>query len=278
MTWQEYVRNGAAKLSGAEIENPMTEARMLWEHATGRSYVEWLAYPSPITEPVLEEYEKALGRRVRREPFHYIVGFKEFMGLSLRLTPAVLIPRPETETLVETVLCRVTQPKAGIVDVGTGSGAIALSLRQHWRSPEIPIIGIDWSEAALEVAEDNGNRLGLPVTWLHGNLLDPIDYPVDVVVANLPYVSINDRELLAAELQFEPQGALYAGEAGTELMRELIDAARGKLTMGGHIFLEVGQGQARWAENRLRQVGLSVGATVQDYAGIDRVVWARRED
>lgn len=278
MTWQESVRRGAAVLSGAQVENPMAEARMLWEHATGRSYAEWVAHPSPVPESILRAYDQAIGRRARREPFHYIVGLKEFMGLALRVTPAVLIPRPETEILVETVLDRIPLAQASVVDVGTGSGAIALALRQHWPSPEIRIIGIDWSQAALRVAEDNGKRLGLPVTWLQGNLLDPLDQAIDVVVANLPYVSINDRERLAAELHFEPEGALYAGEAGTELISALVDAARGKLTRDGHIFLEVGQGQARWVENRLRQAGFLVGDTVKDYGGIERVVWARRED
>lgn len=277
MTWDEHVRGGAAMLSGAQVENPMTEARMLWEHVTGRSYAQWLVRPLPITEPVLEEYRNAIGRRTRREPFHYIVGSKEFMGLSFRVNPAVLVPRPETEILVETVLARMVEPPLCVVDVGTGSGAIALSLRQHWRSQKTCIIGVDNSDAALGVAQDNGSRLGLPVTWLLGNLLDPIDQPVDVVVANLPYVSVKDRGFLAQELQFEPQAAIYSGETGTELIGELIDAARGKLTMGGHIFLEVGQGQARWAENRLHQAGLWLGDTVKDYGAIDRVVWARRE-
>ncbi len=278
MTWQEYIQSGAARLASAEIESPAGEARRLWEHASGLSYAEWLVHPVAITEEHVTRYEKALARRERREPFHYIVGCKEFMGLSLHVSPAVLIPRPETETLVETVLDHMGQAVGTVVDVGTGSGAIALALRQRLADRTIRVIGIDSSSAALSVATANGERLGLSVEWIQGNLLDPVDDIVDVVVANLPYVSTQDREQLAPELHYEPDLALYAGPAGTELLGQLIDGARDRLSGGGYIFLEIGQGQAAWVKSHLRQQGFGVGQTVCDYGGIERVVWARRED
>lgn len=278
MTWQEHLQRGTKKLADAHIENPSAEARMLWEYASDRSYAEWLVHPLVVTGQIVTRYDEAVGRRTQREPFHYIVGQKEFMGIALQVSPAVLIPRPETEILVHTVLAHLSPEVDTLVDVGTGSGAIALALRHALISAKIRIIGIDRSESALLLAAANGARLGLPVEWRQGNLLDPIGEPVDVVVANLPYVSTRDRNQLAAELHFEPESALFAGPIGTELIGQLIEVARGKLSRGGHIFLEVGQGQASWTNSQLRQKGFLVGPTVQDYDGIERVVWARRED
>ncbi len=278
MTWQDHIRAGMEKLSQAGIENAAREARLLWEYASGRSYADWVLHPEETPKSIIVVYDQVLGRRVRREPFHYIVGSKEFMGLSLRVSAAVLIPRPETEILVETVLDHLPSKIDRVVDVGTGSGAIALALRDRIKNPETRIFGIDPSVKALRIAAENGKRLGLPVTWLQGSLLDSIENPLDVVVANLPYVSTKDRDQLAPELSFEPAMALYGGPIGTELIAALIDAAQRKLVRGGHIFLEVGQGQAPWTMSHLQGQGFQGCQTVQDYGGIERVIWAKRED
>jgi release factor glutamine methyltransferase len=272
MNWLEHINAAALQLAKAGIDEPSAEARYLWAYATDTSLVSWFSGGREVSDADVAHFYHLVHRRAQREPFHYIVGQREFMGLTLTTTADALIPRPETELLVQQVLADI-QPDIPItvVDVGTGSGAIALSLR-HYSPAAVAIYATDISAAALALARANAERLGLSVHFALGSLLEPIEVPVNIVVANLPYISFLDKEYLDPELSYEPEIALYAGRSGTELVEQLIDQAREKLMPGGHIYLEVGQGQSNLVLAYLRNAGFTLDPVVYDYGGIDRIV------
>ncbi|HEX2087942.1 MAG TPA: peptide chain release factor N(5)-glutamine methyltransferase, partial [Solirubrobacteraceae bacterium] len=201
-------------------------------------------------------------RAVRREPVAYIVGRKGFRHLELEVDPRVLVPRPETELLVEVGL--ELPEGARVVEVGTGSGAVALALK-HER-PDLHVTGTDASAEALEVARANGERLGLDVTWARADLFDG---EFDAVLSNPPYVE--DAARLAPELAHEPPEALFAGPDGLDVVRRLVERARGVATLA----VEVGDGQADAVAALARAAGFTTVATRRDLAGIERVVVAR---
>lgn len=275
--WRFRIREATEQLRAAGIGEATREAVWLWEEATGVPWARWVTHGSsgPAAE-AKARYAAWIERRCRREPFAYIVGHREFMGIDLQVTPSVLIPRPETELLVEAVLARLGQEPGpvDVVDVGTGSGAIALALARLGR-PDWRIRGIDLSPDALRVAAANGRRLGLTVTWALGDLLGPLDYPVDAVVANLPYVDAADQARLAPELAYEPELALFAEDGGFREIERLIAALPGSVNRPGWVFLEIGYGQADRVEHALRVAGTAWVERIQDYNGIDRVMVAR---
>jgi release factor glutamine methyltransferase len=250
-----------------------------------------LAHPdSTLTEEQARRYDDWIARRERREPVQYIVGEQEFYGLELKVTPDVLIPRPETEHLVEAALTRVGRDRAvRICDVGTGSGAIAIALAHHL--PLAEVTALDKSAEALEVARENAGRHGVlgRVRLLQSDLLGAVrGEHFDMVVSNPPYVANN--ELLEAQVRlYEPQQALYAGPTGLEVYRRLIPAAKQALAPtgantgatgkparpeGGWLLLEIGYGQ-RDAVSALL-VGWDGVEFVNDLQGIPRVAIARR--
>jgi len=206
-------------------------------------------------------------RRAQREPVAYILGRKGFRRLELAVDPRVLIPRPETEHVVEAALSLA--PGARVVDVGTGSGAIALALADE--RPDLEVLATDTSPGALAVARGNAVRLNLDVTFLEGDLLEPVEGPVDAVVSNPPYVRAAER--LAPEIaRFEPAEALYGGEDGLDAYRRLVPAVADV----GFVALEVGEGQASVVAALLEAGGFGSIEVVPDLAGIERVVVARR--
>jgi release factor glutamine methyltransferase len=210
-----------------------------------------------------EPFREYVRRRARREPVAYILGRKGFRRLELEVDPRVLIPRPETEHVVEAAL---TLPRgARVVDVGTGSGAIALALADE--RPDLRVAATESSAGALAVARANAARLGLDVELLAGDLLEPVSGPVDAVVSNPPYVPTGER--LAPELAYEPAEALYAGPDGLEVYRRLAPALRDV----PFVALEVGIGQAAAVAALLEGHEIEV---VPDLAGIERVVVGRR--
>ncbi len=214
-------------------------------------------------------YEHAVERRLRFEPIQYITGEQEFYGLPFHVTPAVLIPRPETELLVEAVLARVTAT-AQIVDVGAGSGAIAVALAKHL--PEAALTAVDISEAALAIAKENAARNGVQMRFLQSDLLGaiPAEERFDAIVANPPYVPESDRATLHPEVsEYEPALALFAGEGGLDIYRRLIPEAAVRLKPGGLLAMEIGFGQ-REAVARLLE-GWDAVEFLDDFAGISRV-------
>ena len=246
------------------------EARLLLAHATGFSEASVLAHPERALPPEAERrFLDFVARRREGEPVAYILGRKEFYSLPLAVNPAVLIPRPETELLVELALEREF---SSVLDLGTGSGAIALAIKKH--RPAARVLAVEASAAALEVAKRNGVALGLEVEWRHGKWFSGLDERFDLIVSNPPYVASGDRHL--AELRYEPSSALVSGPDGLDAIREIVAAAAAHLLQGGWIFLEHGLGQDAAVRELLERAGLEEVQTWPDLAGIPRVSGAKR--
>jgi release factor glutamine methyltransferase len=254
----------AEALYGSRLD--AREARLLLAAATGFSEVAIVAYPERVLPAeVLERFQAFAERRRKGEPVAYILGRKEFYGLEFAVNPTVLIPRPETELLVELCLQREF---SSVADLGTGSGAIALALK-HQR-PRARVVAVDASAAALVVARRNAARFNLDIDFLHGRWLAPLaGGRFDLVVSNPPYVAEGDPHL--ADLAFEPAAALVAGPDGLAAIREIVAAAPSHLAPGGWLMLEHGIGQDVTVRALLRQEGLEELTTWPDLAGIPRV-------
>ncbi|MBA4111405.1 MAG: peptide chain release factor N(5)-glutamine methyltransferase [Leptothrix sp. (in: Bacteria)] len=209
-----------------------------------------------------------LQRRAQGEPLAYLVGDKEFYGLTLRVSPDVLIPRPDTETLVDWALELIpAQPGFSVLDLGTGSGAIALAL-QHQR-PQARITAVDASPAALAVAQANASQLGLPVNFLQGSWFEPVaDARFSLIVSNPPYIAENDKHLDA--LSFEPKQALTSGADGLDDLRLIIAKAPLHLQPGGWLVLEHGHNQAAEVATLLKAHGFGQISTRFDLGGNPR--------
>ena len=255
-------------LGAAGCETPRLDAEVLLADVLGADRAALIAHPGRELEPgEARAFQDAARRRSRREPVAYIVGRRGFRRLDLEVDGRALIPRPETEHLVEAAL---SLPQgASVVDVGTGSGAIALALKDE--RPDLLLTGTDASVDALALARANGARLGIDVQWREGDLLAGVE-AADAVVSNPPYIAVGER--VPAELGFEPVGALLAGETGYEVYERLAPAAAA--TGAGFAAFEVGMGQAAGVAELLRGAGFGEIEVVPDLAGIDRVVVGRR--
>ncbi len=219
----------------------------------------------------VEDAFLALARRRRAgEPVAYILGRREFYSLDLAVDPAVLIPRPETELLVDLAL---EQGAATVLDLGTGSGAVALAIKRHL--PAARVVAVEASAAALAVARRNAAKLGLDVDFRHGRWFEPVaGERFELVVSNPPYVAEGDPHL--ADLSFEPVQALVSGPDGLEAIREITSAAGLFLAPGGWLLLEHGAGQELAVRSLLEQAGLESVRTWPDLAGIGRASGGRR--
>ena len=225
-----------------------------------------------------------VGRRVGREPLQYILGTQEFCGLEFDVNPAVLIPRPETELLVQYVVQRIpVERQAIIVDVCAGSGCIAVTIARL--RPRAQVIATDLSNSSLDVARQNASRhaVGERITWLEGNLLgslagQKLEGRIDIIVSNPPYIAEADWAMLQPEVRlFEPRGALVAGPQGTELHERLLQEAGQYLSPGGVLIMEIGAGQARALRRIVDQIsGYRFHQLVYDAAGLERVVIVER--
>ncbi len=273
-TLREALLWGEQALAQSALDSPRLDAEILLSHALGITRVQLHAHPQGQLSPTeLARYHQLIERRARREPVAYIVGHKEFYGLDLFVDERVLIPRPETELLVEKAI-EIGQRQSVVADVGTGSGAIAVSLAVHL--PQILVYATDASPAALEIAARNCRRHGVEdrVHLLQGHLLEPLPEPVDLIVANLPYVSQAELAQLPPEINcYEPREALNGGPDGLDHIRRLLAQAGGHLKSRGIVLLEIGatQGQAVIALAR-RNFPAARVEIVKDYAGLDRVV------
>lgn len=248
------------------------EARLLLAAATGFSEASVLAHPERELPAEAEaRFREFAARRARGEPIAYILGEKEFHGLPLAVSPAVLIPRPETELLVELAL---REPFGTALDLGTGSGAVALALKRE--RPQARVLGVERSVAALAVAQRNALRLGLDVELRHGLWFEPVaGERFDLVVSNPPYVSEGDPHLAEGDLRFEPRSALVAGGDGLAAIREILREAPAYLSPGARILLEHGIGQDAAVRTLLAEAGLEAVQTWPDLAGIARVSGGR---
>jgi release factor glutamine methyltransferase len=216
-------------------------------------------------------------RRGSGEPLQHLLGTVEFCGRSFRCDKRALVPRPETEQLVELLISHVKSEIAysRMIDVGTGSGVIALTLAAEF--PKAEIVGADISEDALRLAGENANRLGLTdrVRFLRSNLLESVQPDVDLIVANLPYVSTEDRQNLSREVLHDPEVALFAGVRGDELLRQLTAQAPLWLRPGGMLAMEIGIGQSEALVAALTEKKYRDISTEKDYSGVIRFLFAR---
>jgi len=248
------------------------EARLLLAAATGFSEASVLAHPERELPASAEaQFREFAARRARGEPIAYILGEKEFYGLALAVDPAVLIPRPETELLVELALaCAPTS----VLDLGTGSGAIALVLKRQL--PHAHVVAVEASARALAVARRNAAKLGLDVDFRHGRWFEAVDGErFDLVLSNPPYVAEGDPHLAQGDLRFEPREALVGGADGLDAIREIIRSAPAHLKPGGRLLLEHGLGQDAAVKSLLMEAGLEGVMTWPDLAGIARVTGGR---
>ncbi len=260
------------------IDSPRLDAELIVAEALG---VDRIALYLDLNRPLLESERKAIrplvARRREREPVAYILGHRDFFGRRFRVTRDVLIPRPDTETLVERALALIPRDQAcRIADVGTGSGAIAVTLAAEL--PLATITATDISEAALRIASENAEALGIGdrIRFQQADLLAS-DEQYDFIVSNPPYVAKGELETLQAEVRsYEPQAALVAGEDGLETIRALLQAAEAATSSGAHMLVEVGAGQAARALEIVHGSPWCVEAVYPDLNRVERVVHLRR--
>lgn len=274
MILREALKNGSAQLLPSPTAHK--DAELLLLHTLNKDRTWLLTRPeAAIDATTLEQYEEKIARRAKHEPIQYITGEQEFYGFTLRVTPAVLIPRPETEHLVEAALTRLSHDQPiRIADIGTGSGAIAIALAHHL--PQALVTALDISLAALAIARENAARHNVAerIDFRKSDLLSAVQGPhFDAIVSNPPYVSTKE-ELGLQVRDYEPASALYAGEQGLDIYRRLIPQAHAALKPAGWLMMEIGHGQRDALAELLS--GWAEVSFVDDLQGIPRVAMARR--
>ncbi len=239
----EILERSADYLRKRGVPEPRLDAEHLLAHALGLQRMDlYLQHDRPLREEELAPVRDLLARRGRREPLSYLLGTHPFAGLTLRVGPGVLIPRPETEELLEKVLLRAPTAPARILDLGTGSGALALGLQQAY--PQAAVHAVDASAEALDRARANAAELGFPLHFHEGDWLAPVEGPFDLIVANPPYLTEEEWGSAEPEVrEWEPRGALVAAEGGTAALALLLRAAPPHLAPGGLLALETGIAQ-----------------------------------
>jgi len=292
---KEVLARSAQWLAEKGLESPRLDAEVLLAHLLAMSRLElYLAWDRLLNDKQKEQYRDLLKRRANHEPVAYIVGRREFHSLDFRVTPDVLIPRPETELLVELALQRVRGDAVSgvdgmdgmdgvsrplrIADVGTGSGAIAVVLAREL--PEARLTATDDSEPALKVARHNAETHGVAqrIVFRCVSLLEGLEGSFDLIVSNPPYIAERDRETLPLDVvRYEPTRALFAGEDGLEVIRLLIPEAAERLAPGAALLLEIGAEQAAAVQELFAADGrYETAEPHQDFRGIERVVSAVR--
>jgi release factor glutamine methyltransferase len=271
---RDALEGAVTAIRAAGCETPELDAEVVLAHALGVRRERLLLEGELMVEgPAVRVFQEAVRRRARdREPVAYIVGQRAFRHLDLVVDRRALIPRPETELLVETGLR--LERGVRVLDLGTGSGAVALALKDE--RPDLDVAGSDVDASALELARANGLRLGLDVRWLHANLLAGVPEDLDALLCNPPYVAEYQRRELAPEiLRHEPPAALFAGPDGLAVIRALLAQVAARRDLGV-VALEVGAGQARTVAELMRASGLRAVRAERDLAGIERVVVGSR--
>jgi release factor glutamine methyltransferase len=276
MTVLEVLQSTTAYFTKRDIESPRLNAEHLLAHTLQRKRIElYLEFERPLTEAELAPLRELVRRRGQGEPLQHLLGTVEFAGRIFLCDKRALVPRPETEELVEKLIVMKWAEGARFVDVGTGSGVIALSLAAQF--PEVEVSAVDVSADALALAQENAARLDLPssVRFAQGNLLEGVEGAFDLIVANLPYVPAADRSTLSREVLHDPEVAVFGGPYGDELMRELISAAPDRLRPGGLLALEIGTGQADNLSVLLAEKNYHDITSIRDYCGVTRFLFGR---
>ncbi len=272
-------RDAREQLAEAGSDSPAADADALLAHTLGRDRSFFLAHPEYAPTPQeLAAFRQSLARRRAGEPVAHLLGRRGFWTLELRVTADTLIPRPETELLVEAALARLDcRHPARVLDLGTGSGAIALALADE--CPAWRLTAVEASQAALAVARDNTQRLALTdrVQLVHGAWYAPVaGQRFDLIVSNPPYVGEQEPELTEGDVRFEPRSALTAGTDGLDDLRVIINEAPGHLTARGWLLVEHGYRQGAAVRALFTDAGFASVATLQDLAGHDRVTLGRQ--
>jgi release factor glutamine methyltransferase len=278
MTLLEVLQASTEFFKKRQIESARLNAEHLLAHVLGRKRIElYLEFERELTEAELAPLRELVRRRGEGEPLQHLLGTVEFCGRTFLCDKRAMVPRPETEELVELLVSgfRVPDSEPRILDVGTGSGVIALTLAT--RFPDAKVVATEISDEALQLATENATRLGLTdrVHFVKTELLEGLTERFDVIVANLPYIAMHDRNSLSREVLHDPEIALFAGGKGDELLRTLIDQAPDRLSPGGLLALEVGLGQSGPLEELLKQKKYKDIESKNDYSGRLRFVFAR---
>ena len=259
-------------LTAARQKIDRLDARLLLQYASGCTHADLLARPeTPLSAPAREQFSAWVDSRAAGEPLAYIVGEAEFRGRVFQVSPAVLIPRPDTEVLIDQALERLrglTAPR--ILDLGTGSGIVAITLALE--CPAATVVAVDLANDALSVARNNAGRLGARVDFRHGDWFAPIaGERFDLIVSNPPYIAEGDPHLAGDGLPCEPQLALTAGPDGLACIRHIVAGAPAFLVAGGWLLFEHGRDQGPASRNLLTEAAFKAASTYLDLAGSDRV-------
>ncbi len=278
MTVLELLQTTTAYFGKKGVEQPRLSIEHLLADSLGKKRIElYLEFDRSLSALELEPLREKVRRRAEGEPLQHLLGHWDFYGRTFKTDKRALIPRPETELLVDTLLKEVTkgEPSTRLVDVGTGSGVLAITLALE--RPELEVFALDLSEEALALARENAERLGVldRVAFRRSDLLEGIEGPFHWVVANLPYVPTSDLNGLQREVKYDPGLALDGGKDGLTIIKRLIESVPGKIASNGMIALEIGQGQSQrvlgfLADHNYRDISIK-----KDYQGVERLLIAR---
>lgn len=263
---------------GDYTDNPLSEARLILSFVLDKPVAWLIAWPEACLETSqIKTFQQIIKRRQAGEPLAYITGEHGFWSLTLKVSPDTLIPRADTEVLVETALKLIDEnPITSVLDLGTGTGAIALAIASE--RPDIDVLATDFSDAALKVAHQNLLLIACPnVRFQQSDWFSAIPKQhFDLIVSNPPYIAENDKHLDDIGLKYEPITALTSGEDGLDDIRQIIQAAHNWMSKNGHLVLEHGYNQSASVQFLLEESGFTDIQSVSDYAGQDRVTFARR--
>jgi len=284
MLIRDILNEAARHFATAGIPSPWLDAEVLLSFCLGCDRLEFFKNPlMPVDEKTRALFQKLVARRLEWEPVAYITSRKEFWSFVLEVDKFVLIPRPDTEVLVEEALnvCKqIACAEIKILDIGTGSGAVALALVKEMRHAQV--VATDISAAALAIADKNAHTLGLDsqIVFRQGNLFDPVDDFFDIIVSNPPYIADAEYAKLPAGVKdYEPPEALLAGAQGLDFYRKIINEAPGHLKNNGWLLLEIGATQSASVVNIAETSGHYSDMSIRnDYAGLPRVIKARRKN
>lgn len=274
MNYTEAFLMGMQKLKEAEIGEAQLDARLLLEEVCGTDHNTLLCHGDrEVSEAEEEQYRKALEQRAVHVPLQHLLGYQDFMGLRFQVNEYVLIPRQDTEILVEEAM-RYLHDGMRILDLCTGSGCILLSLLHY--SNDCEGVGVDISQEALQVAAQNAELLGIRADFLKSDLYEKVTGKFDLLVSNPPYIERKVIPTLMEEVrEYDPYIALDGGEDGLDFYRRIIGGAQDYLKRGGQILMEIGSGQAQAVSELLYEAGFKEIDVCKDFAGLDRVVSGR---
>ncbi len=280
LTIEAALKAATLQLTHSGSDSPSLDAAVLLCHALDKPRSYLLTWPDKILDDTTHAaFDALLARRLTGEPVAYIIGEREFWSLPLKVSPSTLIPRPDTERLVEVALEKAQTLDGDILDLGTGTGAIALALASEL--PQRRVVGIDLRDEAQQLASDNANRLHLTnVTFLQGSWFEPLSHGTKfaLIVSNPPYIEENDPHLAQGDVRFEPKSALVAADNGLADIKHISDAGRDYLQSGGWLAFEHGYDQGASVRTIMQALGYQHVITEQDYAGHDRVTLGQYND